>query len=155
MAIFARILVPFDGSPAADRALDVARRLASESGGAPATVLVCHAADLSSAVSVTDRSADPASLAPIDQYRAEAQALVDAAVSGLALAGIPAEGMVLDGHPVDAIVRFAQQWKPDAIVMGSHGRSGVARLVLGSTAEGVLRHADVPVVVVRDPHDAS
>ena len=51
----------------------------------------------------------------------------------------------------EVIVREAKKWKADLIVMGTHGRRGFNRLVLGSDAEGVLRHSPVPVLMVRSP----
>lgn len=51
----------------------------------------------------------------------------------------------------DIIVREAKKWKADLIVMGTHGRRGINRMVLGSGAEGVLRTAPVPVLMVRSP----
>ena len=50
-----------------------------------------------------------------------------------------------------AIANEARRWKADLIVMGTHGRIGIARLVLGSVAEGVLHAAPVPVLLVRGP----
>jgi nucleotide-binding universal stress UspA family protein len=56
---------------------------------------------------------------------------------------------ILEDHPVEAILKYAEEHQPDLIVMGSHGRSGVARMLLGSVAENVMRHAAVPTLVVR------
>jgi nucleotide-binding universal stress UspA family protein len=56
---------------------------------------------------------------------------------------------ILEGHPVEAILKYAEERHPDLIVMGSHGRSGVARMRLGSVAENVMRQAAVPTLVVR------
>lgn len=53
------------------------------------------------------------------------------------------------GHPQDVIVRLARDWSADMIVVGSHGRTGVGRALLGSVAEAVVRHAPCPVLVVR------
>jgi len=56
---------------------------------------------------------------------------------------------VKEGHAVQVILEQARQHRPGLIVMGSHGHSGVARLLLGSVAENVIRETDVPVLVVR------
>jgi nucleotide-binding universal stress UspA family protein len=53
------------------------------------------------------------------------------------------------GKPATEIVKAAQEWPADLIVIGSHGRGGVQRLLLGSVADGVMRHAKCPVLVVR------
>jgi nucleotide-binding universal stress UspA family protein len=55
---------------------------------------------------------------------------------------------IVEGSPVDAILDRARQERADLIVMGTHGRTGLSRLLVGSVAEGVLRHAPCPVVVV-------
>jgi nucleotide-binding universal stress UspA family protein len=56
---------------------------------------------------------------------------------------------IVEAHPVDAILKAAQDANADLIVMGTHGRSGLNRLMLGSVAEGVLRESKVPVLTVR------
>jgi nucleotide-binding universal stress UspA family protein len=53
------------------------------------------------------------------------------------------------GDPVDSIVGAARGWPADLVVVGSHGRDGLGRVLLGSVAEGVVRHAPCPVLVVR------
>jgi nucleotide-binding universal stress UspA family protein len=53
------------------------------------------------------------------------------------------------GEPVAAIVEAAQEWSANIVVIGSHGRSGMDRVLLGSVADGVSRHAPCPVMVVR------
>ncbi len=67
---------------------------------------------------------------------------------------VPHEILVLEGHPVETILGHARERRPDLIVMGSHGRSGIARWRLGSVAENVTRHAAVPTLVVRARGDA-
>jgi nucleotide-binding universal stress UspA family protein len=53
-----------------------------------------------------------------------------------------------EGTPWKEIVQSAREWPADLIVVGTHGRSGATRLLFGSTAEGIARHASIPVVVV-------
>lgn len=62
---------------------------------------------------------------------------------------LPREITILEGHPLEAILKYAEEHHPDLIVMGSHGRSGIARVRLGSVAENVMRHAAVPTLVAR------
>ena len=57
------------------------------------------------------------------------------------------------GIPDAEIVMFATDQNADLIVMGSHGRTGISRLVMGSVAEAVMRRARCPVMVVKHPHD--
>ena len=67
----------------------------------------------------------------------------------LQAAGYEASGQVRFGDPAQEIVDCADEEEMDLIVMATHGRSGVSRLVLGSVAERVLRHTPVPVVMLR------
>jgi nucleotide-binding universal stress UspA family protein len=53
------------------------------------------------------------------------------------------------GKPADVILKVGAEWKADMIVIASHGRGGMRRLVLGSVAEAVMRRSDCPVLVVR------
>ncbi len=76
-----------------------------------------------------------------ESWRAEAERL----------AGRPVHLKVVLGGPAAEIVRFAQEERMDVIVVATHGRTGVRRLLLGSVAERVVAHADCPVVVVRRP----
>jgi nucleotide-binding universal stress UspA family protein len=61
----------------------------------------------------------------------------------------PWDVAVVDGQPADTIVRFAQERRVDLIVMGTHGRGGLQRMLLGSVAERVLRLAPCPVLAIR------
>jgi nucleotide-binding universal stress UspA family protein len=61
----------------------------------------------------------------------------------------PALPFLREGKPADEILAAAREWEADAIVIGTHGRSGVSRLVLGSTADSVVRRAPCPVLVIK------
>ena len=63
----------------------------------------------------------------------------------------PAWQFLREGKPADQILAAAREWDAEVIVIGTHGRSGVSRLVLGSTAESVVRHAPCPVLVIKPP----
>ena len=63
--------------------------------------------------------------------------------------GLEVETVIEVGRPARVIVEFAEEQDIDHVVMGSHGRSGVARVLLGSVAEAVVRRSPVPVTVVR------
>ena len=82
--------------------------------------------------------------------RAEARLEVDRIEGALALQGIEVDSVLVeDEHPAAAIVELARQRGADLIVMGSHGRTGLSRLLLGSVAEGVIGHTACPVLVVK------
>lgn len=84
-----------------------------------------------------------------ERRRAEAAALFDAARQRAADRGREIETELLTGQPAAAVCEYAAERAVDRIVVGSHGRSGVARLLLGSVAERIARRAPVPVTIVR------
>ena len=63
----------------------------------------------------------------------------------------PCEHLLLEGDPAREIVRAAEEENAELIVVGTHGRTGLARLLMGSVAEQVVRHAPCPVLIVKDP----
>jgi nucleotide-binding universal stress UspA family protein len=63
--------------------------------------------------------------------------------------GVRVESQVMEGDPVDMILRAAEETNSDVIVMGTHGRTALSRLLLGSVAEGVLRKAPCPVLTAK------
>jgi nucleotide-binding universal stress UspA family protein len=63
--------------------------------------------------------------------------------------GVRVEAQVMEGDPVDMILRAAEETRTDVIVMGTHGRTALARLLLGSVAESVLRKAPCPVLTAK------
>jgi nucleotide-binding universal stress UspA family protein len=67
-------------------------------------------------------------------------------------AGMEAESRVLKGNPAEKIVGFAEDNNIDMIIVGSLGKSGYERVVLGSVSEKIVRHAKMPVLVVRERH---
>jgi nucleotide-binding universal stress UspA family protein len=77
------------------------------------------------------------------------QMLEEAVPSSDAVAG---ESHLLSGNPAAEIVRFADENDVDLIVLGTHGRTGAARLLMGSVAETVVRRASCPVLTIRNPH---
>jgi nucleotide-binding universal stress UspA family protein len=83
----------------------------------------------------------------------EVQEACEAYVGGLGAEmrakGVRATTRVRRGQPVEAILAAAREEKADLIAMTTHGRTGPARLLFGSVAEGVLRHADIPVFLMR------
>lgn len=91
-----------------------------------------------------------ATLEQIGQRQAqEAEQLTQHARERLAASGLPVETAVREGDPRTAIVDAADEWQADLIVVGSHGRTGLTRLVLGSVAQAVVAHAHCSVEVVR------
>jgi nucleotide-binding universal stress UspA family protein len=81
----------------------------------------------------------------------QARACVSAAAEMLTRAGFKADTSVVEDEIRGAILDFAKDWKADLIVLGSHGRRGLTKLLLGSVAESVARHAPCSVWIVRQP----
>ena len=134
------ILVPLDGSIVAEAALRPAVDLAREAG---ATLVLLRAAEAPT-LSMSDLiEAQVTVMRAVQEYLAAARDRVMAA--GVA----DIEVSAWYGPPVEAIVEAARSRHVDLIVMCSHGRSGVARLVLGSVTERVLRATTVPILVIR------
>jgi len=143
--MFANLVVALDGSACADHALELALRLAKLDGS---KLAICSVADPSPLYGRLDSGtvAD----ATLEQIHRAAEDVVDAAVAKATAAKIPVAGIVLEGEPVWEITDYAKRIHADAIVIGTHGRSGIQRLLLGSVAEGVLRQAVMPVFTVRE-----
>jgi nucleotide-binding universal stress UspA family protein len=81
--------------------------------------------------------------------RHEAQRRLDALLTKAKKARVPAEGVLVEGEPHREIVRVATSRHADVIVMGTHGRTGLSRFLMGSVATRVLREAPCPVLTVR------
>lgn len=145
--MYQRILVPVDGSATANLGLTEAIKLAKLTG---ARLLLMHAVDIA-AVSITpDASAALPQL--FDALRESGTALLAKARTSADAADVPAETRLVDtlaGRVSDLIVDTAKAWHADLIVIGTHGRRGMTRLLIGSDAEQVVRTATVPVLLVR------
>ncbi|HEX7286040.1 MAG TPA: universal stress protein [Candidatus Angelobacter sp.] len=81
--------------------------------------------------------------------RQQARTLADGMARFLRNAGFQAVGLVREADPKQAILEYAAEWKPDLIVVGSHGRRGLERIALGSVSEAVMRHAHCSVQIMR------
>ncbi len=142
--MFERLLVPLDGSACADKAMDVAFSLAKSEGG---ELVFCSVVDPMVICGTTPPS--PALDLLMTDAENEARRLVTTAQQRAHAMGLKARGEMRKGVPYDEIIRAAEHAKADAIVMGTHGRTGLRRLFIGSVAESVLRNAPCPVVAVR------
>jgi universal stress protein A len=81
--------------------------------------------------------------------REDAQRQLDRLVASAQKARVKARGVILEGVAWEELVRLASRRKADMIIMGTHGRTGLSRLFLGSVAERVIGHAPCPVLTVR------
>ncbi|MEO7401554.1 MAG: universal stress protein [Polaromonas sp.] len=152
--MFKRILVPVDGSQTSSKALQTALQMAKESGGC---VRIVHLLDAAAYMSSSGGYGNYPSDLPGAMSDVGHQVLEDAA--NLAkTAGVQAETHLFesfDGRLPDVVSDDAEQWKADLVVVGSHGRRGIGRLLLGSGAEQIMRQAPVPVLVIRSDRQSS
>ncbi len=144
--MFKRIAVSIDGSEPSKQAFAVALQLAKAEH---AELGICSFVDPIMFAGTAPPS--PAMDLVIRDMESEARALVADGIDQAHKAGLNASGWAHSGAPVYEILKYAKHFKPDLIVMGTHGRSGIRHLLMGSVAEGVLRQVSVPVLVVRAP----
>lgn len=135
------ILVPTDFSDCAEHALDYASALGAKLGATVHLMNALGAALPELSVALTD--AMIRNLERVHQERLDQ--LADPRRSQVAIGST----IVKSGDARDAIIEAAQELDADLIVIGTHGRRGVSRLVLGSVAEDVMRRAPCPVLLVR------
>jgi nucleotide-binding universal stress UspA family protein len=149
MAEWTRICCGVDFSGCSHVALDEAAALAARTG-ATLTVLHVYPPPRPATISADMLAWTPPDLEaqaladlerPMEHLRAKAEAVVGKG---------RVEVRLLPGHPAEEIVRQAKEGRHDLVVIGTHGRTGVKRLVLGSVAEQVVRAAPVSVLVVRE-----
>jgi nucleotide-binding universal stress UspA family protein len=138
-----KILVPLDGSMLAEAALSAACSFAERDG---ATISLLRAAEAMTLPGGDTVDAQVTAIREGEEYLASVvRRLEDKGVRRV-------ETHVWYGPPAAAIVEAAATQKADLIVMSTHGRSGLGRLVLGSVAESVLRGTTVPILIIRAGH---
>ena len=139
---FQRILIAIDGGPIAAHAMKVGADLAKALGAQIALVYVVDP----KLASAPEGGYPPSVI--LDEFRQEGRELLIAASVRIG-GGSPPQEYLAEGNPSQEIIKTAAEWNADLIVLGTHGRSGISRMFLGSTAEGVVRHAQIPVLTVR------
>lgn len=147
MSAYRRILVAVDGSPTSMKGLREAIRLAKD---ARAQLFLVHVVNEFYAFANLDGYAPGVDLVP--SLREGGRRILAKAKAAADKAGVRAKTLMretLGGPAADTIVRDARRQRADLIVLGTHGRRGLRRLVLGSDAEAVVRTSPVPVLLVR------
>jgi nucleotide-binding universal stress UspA family protein len=143
---YKRILVPVDGSPTAAKGMQAAIRLARENRG---KLLLLHVVEEYTAFIAPEVGA---SLGPIlDSLRLSGKRTLARIARSAAKSGAKPQSVLVEnfgGRVADTIVQQARRLRADLIVMGTHGRRGVNRVLLGSDAELVVRSSPVPVLLV-------
>ncbi len=147
--MYKRILVATDGSKLSQKAVDHALNLADLCGAEVVALKVVPRYPQSYFEGGVALAA--AEVARIEkQWAAHAQAVVDAAVKAAAGKGVKAKAVTAKSDLVsEAIIATAKKQKCDLIIMASHGRRGIKRLLLGSETQQVLTHSHIPVLVLR------
>ena len=152
--MYKRILVPVDGSQTATKALRSALQMAKESGGVVRIIhLIDATAYLSGAAQIGGYPTDLAS-----SMRDEGKKMLDDAMAVATTMGAQADTQLFDsfdGRLADVVSDAAKAWNADVVVVGTHGRRGIGRVLLGSGAEQILRQAPVPVLVIRSDEQSS
>ena len=137
---FRKILVGYDGSPEAEKALGVALAMAAVMGAKVAVLAVAQPSEPAIAVEsqgILDNAHET--------YDESLRRIADAGSQN----GIQVETAIAVGNPADQIIRQAERDNSDLIIVGQRGRSTLAKLVMGSVSELVLQHAPCPVMVTR------
>ena len=153
-----RVLLAVDGSVYSDHAVQL---IISQFTREATEVRVLHVDEWpkdvpASLVFAEGAGAAAAILAAHDLRRTECAAVVSRAVDQLKQAGFHSTGgVVCRGDPRQAILDEATGWGAELIVLGSHGRTGLKRVLLGSVSDSVSRHAPCSVVIVRDVRRAA
>ncbi|MFC4308486.1 universal stress protein [Steroidobacter flavus] len=151
--MYKNILVAVDGSATSLRGLHEAIRLAKATG---ARLLLLHV--LNTLILETEIASTAYYQALADEIRSSGSKILEHAAMVARDAGVPFESKMIEkigAHAWKEIVAQASESGVELIVLGTHGRRGLKRLILGSDAELVLRHAPVPVLMVRDQLAAS
>ena len=151
---YRRILVPIDGSSTATRGLDEAIGLCRATGG---SIRVLHVMDDLVFVSGFESGASYAKNV-VPQLRKRSEELLEAGRKRAEAAGVAVDKVLIEcfaRRTSEIVCEQAIAWRADLIVVGTHGRRGMRRMMLGSDAEQIVREAPVPVLVVRAPETAA
>jgi nucleotide-binding universal stress UspA family protein len=148
--MYRRILVAIDGSETSNKALTAAIEMAGYSGGRSVVRLI-HVLD------------EMAYFVGLDAYQGQSYSAVHVMrqagekilAEGLAIcesAGVRADTVLVDqfgGHLAESVAQSAKDWDASLVVVGTHGRKGVGRMLMGSGAEQIIRLSSCPVLVIR------
>lgn len=139
---YEKILVATDGSELCKKAVETGIEISKMSGAKLYAIYVI--------VPTTHSPRDFGwEKAAMEHFRTEGEKATGFVEDAGKAAGVEVESLLLEGHPADKIVEFAEENDVDMIVMGTLGKTGLDRFLLGSVAENVVRHSKVPVLVVR------
>lgn len=148
--MISKILVPTDGSKTARKAANYAVGLAKK---VKASVIVLSVIDKGGMIGQTVPARKTARhiLEPVEDYLKEAAEGFAGTIKKIFDDNrVKSDTVIVEGHPVEEILKAAKRLKADLIIMGSHGRSALAAAILGSVAYGVIhKESKIPVLIVR------
>ena len=153
MTRFQTVLVATDGTNDSDGAVEAALDLAHDTG---ARLLVLTVVPEGTTEEGTGDGDDPdrrSTSSDEDEEITEAQERTDSVLDHATEWGVEAQSIIWEGEPGETIIAAAEAEGADVIVVGTTGRGGVGRMLMGSTSDHVIRNATVPVLVVRSPRD--
>lgn len=145
--MYRRILVPIDGSKTAALGLREAIRLAKAQA---AKIRLVHVVNESGVIGAVESGADTRAF--LRALEKKGKSVLEHGQMTAEKAGVEAQAVLrksLAGRAAEEILAEAKKWRAELIIMGTHGRRGVSRLVIGSDAELVARLASAPVLLVR------
>jgi nucleotide-binding universal stress UspA family protein len=142
-----KILIAVDASSHSERAMDFVTRMRWPAGSR--VIVVSALQPVPAPAGAPPLNSDGADL--IEARRKDLEEMVSRAEATLREAGFPTEGRVLIGDPRQALVEVAERERADLLVVGSRGRTGISRLMLGSVSSHVVAHAPCSVLVVKQP----
>jgi len=149
--MYQRILVPFDGSATSSRGLDEAIGIATLTGASLRLIHMLDILDFTNGFETAAIYTDHV----IPFMRRTGEEILQGGKARAENAGVRADTVLLEGMKTrlcDAVAEQARTWGADLIVIGTHGRRGVGRMLLGSDAEQIVRTSIAPVLLVRAPN---
>lgn len=149
--MYRHILIATDGSELGAKGVEAGINLAKQLG---ARVTIVTVTEMWDSANIAASAMWMADARPIQEYENAAadgaRKVLDAAAAAAKTAGVSADvAHIKDKHPAEGIIQAAGERGADLVVMASHGRRGLGRLILGSQTTEVLVHSKVPVLVVR------
>ena len=141
-----KILIGLDASAHSERALEFVTRMRWPAGSRVIVLTV-----LQPVTSAVAAGWEPIPVAPglLEERRRQLEEIIAGAENTLREAGLSTEGRIVEGDPRSALVDIARTERADVLVVGSHGRTGMAKLMLGSVSSHVVTHAPCSVLVVK------
>jgi nucleotide-binding universal stress UspA family protein len=141
---FKKLLIAIDDGPAAESIAMNGFRLGKKLGAEIAVLSV-----IDPVILVSESGATASELTEIakDDYEKSLKILIDKVFGDFKV-----RLFIEEGDPCDTILRVAEEWKADILVLGTHGRTGLPHLILGSVAEKVIRHSNKPLFIIPQNH---